>query len=99
MDSNLKESLSKLLKSYNTMHSSSDAHDSRYLKISNIMNNGATNQPGFALDARQANPNESGSMAQKIASLEQSDVSVTENIQKLDNRISGVEEYQQWGTF
>ena len=34
-----------------------------------IINNGAANQPGFALDARQGNPNEEGSMAAQINQL------------------------------
>lgn len=99
MDDNLKVSLSKLLKSYNTMHSSSGDHDDRYLKIANIMNNSATNQPGFALDARQANPNESGSMAQKIASLETSINLINTNVENSEDRISVIEECLQWGTF
>lgn len=99
MDDNLKESLSRLLKSYNTMHGSSDAHDGRYLKISNIMNSSATNQPGFALDARQANPNESGSMAEKIMFLENTVSSLAESIENLDNKVSDLDAYEQWGTF
>lgn len=99
MDYNLKESLRKLLNAYNTAHISSNSHDSRYLKISNIINNNAVNQEGYALDARQANPTIQGSMAEKITSLETTCTEVASKVEDLENRIAFLETYEQWGTF
>ncbi len=40
-----------------------------YLKKTAVANNNATTEAGFALDARQANPNVDGSLAKQISTL------------------------------
>lgn len=92
MDADLKESLSKLLKQYNTMHKERGDHDERYLQLLDIINNSATTEEGYALDARQANPNISGSMAETITKN-------TEDIEDVESRVSKVETLVEWGTF
>lgn len=99
MDANLKQSLSKLLNTYKTIHSSSDDHDGRYVKISDIINTTATNQPGYALDARQANPSISGTMAEKIETLQNSQESTDTVVTNIEDRVIHLEAYEQWGTF
>ena len=47
-------------------HKSSGDHDSRYLQKSAVINNNTTTEAGYALDARQANPNVSGSLGAQI---------------------------------
>lgn len=102
MDANLKESLQKLLKSYNTMHTSSDngSHDERYVQLSSIINNNATNQAGYALDARQANPNIDGSMANQILAIQNTCESIKSDIAELNERVAYLESGGlDWGTF
>ena len=56
---------SKLSGKSDTSHN----HDSRYLQKSAVINNNTTTEAGYALDARQANPNVSGSLGAQISSL------------------------------
>ena len=44
-------------------------HDSRYLQKSAVINSNTVTETGYALDARQANPNVSGSLGAQINSL------------------------------
>lgn len=44
-------------------------HDSRYLQKSAVINSNTVTEAGYALDARQANPNVSGSLGAQINSL------------------------------
>ena len=44
-------------------------HDSRYLHKSAVINSNTVTEAGYALDARQANPNVSGSLGAQINSL------------------------------
>lgn len=44
-------------------------HDSRYLHKSAVINSNTVTEAGYALDARQANPNVSGSLGEQISSL------------------------------
>lgn len=52
-----------------TTHKISGDHDSRYLQKSAVINSNTVTEAGYALDARQANPNVSGSLGAQINSL------------------------------
>lgn len=52
-----------------TTHKSSGDHDGRYLQKSAVINNNTVTEAGYALDARQANPNVSGSLGAQIDAL------------------------------
>ena len=62
MDDLLKQSLQKLF----TNHNSGGYHDSRYLLKTSVINSNSVTEEGYALDARQANPTISGSLAYQI---------------------------------
>lgn len=50
-------------------HKTSGDHDSRYLQKSAVINSNTVTEAGYALDARQANPNVDGSLAKQISAL------------------------------
>ena len=50
-------------------HKTSGDHDDRYLKKSAVTNSNTVTEAGYALDARQANPNVAGSLGAQIDAL------------------------------
>lgn len=50
-------------------HAAGGDHDGRYLKKAEVVNNNTTTAAGYALDARQANPDVAGSLGAQIHSL------------------------------
>lgn len=50
-------------------HKTSGDHDDRYLKKSEVLNTNIVTEAGYALDARQANPNVAGSLGAQISAL------------------------------
>lgn len=67
-DGTITGAIGELLKKL-TSHKSSGDHDGRYLQKSAVINNNTTTEAGYALDARQANPNVSGSLGAQISEL------------------------------
>lgn len=53
-------------------HAAGGDHDGRYLKKAEVVNNNTTTAAGYALDARQANPNVAGALGAQINSLNNS---------------------------
>lgn len=60
-------------------------HDSRYLQKTAVINNTTATEAGYALDARQANPNISGSLGAQITSLNET---FTTKISDLNTNLS-----------
>lgn len=50
-------------------HAAGGDHDGRYLKKAEVVNNNTTTAAGYALDARQANPNVVGTLGAQILAL------------------------------
>lgn len=60
-------------------------HDSRYLQKSAVINSNTVTEAGYALDARQANPNVSGTLGAQINSLNRT---FTQRISELNTNLS-----------
>lgn len=60
-------------------------HDSRYLQKTAVINNTTATEAGYALDARQANPNISGSLGAQITSLNET---LTTQISELNTNLT-----------
>lgn len=69
-------------------HRKSGDHDGRYLLKENVVNDNTVTEPGYALDARQANPNMKGSLAEKVDLLYQ-EILNTATDGDIDNIING----------
>lgn len=60
-------------------------HDGRYLQKSAVINSNTVTEAGYALDARQANPNVSGSLGAQISSLNRT---FTQRISELNTNLN-----------